>query len=326
MCGWSIPTTPSTSSRWLAHRVQRPHEKINHALVLGGEQGIGKDTLLEPVKHAVGPWNFRRCRRNRCSAASTASSKSVILRISEARDLGEFDRFKFYDHMKAYTAAPPDVLRVDEKNLREYAILNVCGVIITTNHKTDGIYLPADDRRHYVAWSDLTKEDERFAGRLLAADLWLLRGRRDGSRRRLPAQLDISALRSEGAAAEDRGLLGNRRRQPRARGGRARRRARPDRQPRGRHARDADHQAETQHAATASFADWLKDRKNRRDHPAPVGRVRLRAGAQPRRRGRPVEDQGKRQAVYAKENPAFRDRIAGRPGDARPGRSSQCNQ
>ena len=60
--------------------------------------------------------------------------------------------------MKAVTAAPPDVLRVDEKNLREYSVPNVCGVIITTNHKTDGIHLPADDRRHYVAWSDLTKE------------------------------------------------------------------------------------------------------------------------------------------------------------------------
>jgi hypothetical protein len=81
----------------------------------------------------------------------------VILRVSEARDLGEFDRYMFYDHMKAYTAAPPDVLRVDEKNRAEYAIPNVCGVIFTTNHKTDGIYLPADDRRHFVAWSDLDK-------------------------------------------------------------------------------------------------------------------------------------------------------------------------
>ena len=36
---------------------------------------------------------------------------------------------------------------------------NVCGVIITTNHKADGIYLPADDRRHYVAWSEHVKED-----------------------------------------------------------------------------------------------------------------------------------------------------------------------
>src|SRR5262249_28851578 len=34
-----------------------------------------------------------------------------------------------------------------------------CGVIITTNHKSDGIYLPADDRRHYVAWSNLDKKD-----------------------------------------------------------------------------------------------------------------------------------------------------------------------
>jgi hypothetical protein len=85
--------------------------------------------------------------------------KSVILRINEARDLGEYDRYKFYDHMKAYTAAPPDVLRVDEKHLREYAVFNVCGVIITTNHKTDGIYLDADDRRHYVAWTDRRKEE-----------------------------------------------------------------------------------------------------------------------------------------------------------------------
>jgi hypothetical protein len=38
---------------------------------------------------------------------------------------------------------------------------NVCGVVITTNHKTDGIYLPADDRRHYVALCGLTKEDFR---------------------------------------------------------------------------------------------------------------------------------------------------------------------
>src|SRR5262249_4121642 len=85
--------------------------------------------------------------------------KSVILRVSEARDLGEVNRYQFYDHLKAYTAAPPDVLRVDEKNLREYSVFNCCGVIITSNHKPDGISLPDDDRRHYVAWSDLDKTD-----------------------------------------------------------------------------------------------------------------------------------------------------------------------
>ena len=86
-------------------------------------------------------------------------AKSVIVRVSEARDLGDTDRFAFYDHAKTYIAAPPDVIRVDEKNLREHYVVNVMGVIITTNHKTDGIYLPEDDRRHYVAWSDATKDD-----------------------------------------------------------------------------------------------------------------------------------------------------------------------
>ena len=83
----------------------------------------------------------------------------VILRISEARDLGEVDRFGFYDATKTLMAAPPDVLRIDEKNIREYSIFNCVGVIITTNHKTDGLYLPPDDLRHFVAWSDLVKED-----------------------------------------------------------------------------------------------------------------------------------------------------------------------
>jgi hypothetical protein len=144
---------------WLAHRVQRPEEKINHALVLGGAQGIGKDTLLEPVKQAVGPWNFREVSPQQMLGRFNGFLQSVILRVSEGRDLGDVDRFKFYDHMKAYTAAPPDVLRVDEKHIPEHSVPNVCGVILTSNHKTDGIYLPADDRRHFVAWSDLSRED-----------------------------------------------------------------------------------------------------------------------------------------------------------------------
>jgi hypothetical protein len=145
--------------RYLAHRVQKPQEKINHALVLGGSQGIGKDTLLEPVKAAVGHWNFAEVSPRHAIGRFNGFAKSVILRINEARDLGDVDRYSFYDHMKVYIAAPPDVLRVDEKNLREYSVINVCAVIITTNHKADGIFLPPDDRRHFVAWSNLTDKD-----------------------------------------------------------------------------------------------------------------------------------------------------------------------
>jgi hypothetical protein len=144
--------------RYFAHRVQRPHEKVNHGLVLGGPPGIGKDTLLEPVRRAVGPWNFAEVSPQQVLGRFNSFVKSVILRMSEARDLGEQNRFALYEHMKVYLAAPPDVLRCDEKNIKEHSVFNVMGVVITSNRK-DSFYLPEDDRRHYVAWSELTKED-----------------------------------------------------------------------------------------------------------------------------------------------------------------------
>ena len=145
---------------WLAHRVQHPEVKINHGLVLGGAQGIGKDTILEPVKHAVGPWNFAETSPIQLLGRFNDFVQSVILRVSEVRDLGDSDRslnrYQLYEHMKTFLAAPPNALRVDQKHQRAFHIPNVTGVIITTNHKMDGLYLAPDDRRHFVAWSDMS--------------------------------------------------------------------------------------------------------------------------------------------------------------------------
>ena len=142
---------------WLAHRIQKPGIKCNHAIVMGGNQGVGKDTILEPVKAAIGPWNFEDIGPSAAMGRFNGFLKSVILRISEARDLGVNDRYGFYDRTKTWIAAPPDVHRIDEKNRREYAAFNVCGVIITTNRK-DGLHLESDDRRHFVAWSNADRE------------------------------------------------------------------------------------------------------------------------------------------------------------------------
>jgi hypothetical protein len=165
---------------WLGHRVQRPGEKINHAVLLGGGQGIGKDTLLEPVKQAVGPWNCIEVSPKQIVGRFNSWAKCVILRISEARDLGDIDRYGFYEASKTLMAAPPDVLRVDEKHLREYSIMNVCGVVLTTNHKASGIYLPPDDRRHYVAWSERTREE--FDAAYWEQDVVVVRARRHRGR------------------------------------------------------------------------------------------------------------------------------------------------
>ncbi len=139
---------------WCAQRVQAPHVKLNHALVLGGSFGIGKDTLLEPVIRAVGSWNCHEVSPTALLGHFTPFHQSVILRISEAHDLGETDIFAFYEHSKSIIAAPPNALRVNAKFKPEYHIPNLVGVVITTNLKVNGMFLPPDDRRHYVAWSD----------------------------------------------------------------------------------------------------------------------------------------------------------------------------
>jgi hypothetical protein len=149
--------------QWCAHRVQRPGEKLNHALVFAGEPGVGKDTILVPVRYAIGAWNFQEANPEQVLDKYNDFLKSVIVRVSEAHDIGDANRFKLYERLKSAIAAPPEFHRINEKHLREYPITNVCGVVLTTNHLTDGLYIPANDRRHYVAWTDLKKEDEQFA-------------------------------------------------------------------------------------------------------------------------------------------------------------------
>jgi hypothetical protein len=288
--------------KWLAHRVQRPGEKINHGLVLGGKQGIGKDTLLEPVKHAVGLWNFSEVSPQQILGRFNGFLRSVILRVSEARDLGEFDRFAFYDHMKAFMAAPPDVLRVDEKFLREYSILNVTAVIITTNHKIDGIYLPSDDRRHFVAWSALCKED-------FSADYWknLWAWYHRGGIRDVAAylaDLDISTFDPKAPPPKTRAFWDI---------------ADANRAPEDAELADVLERLGSPAAitlsqitaeATGAIEEWLLDRKNRRTIPHRLENC----GYEPVRNDAAQDGYwvigGHRQAVYGKATLSIRDRIA----------------
>jgi hypothetical protein len=287
---------------WLAHRVQRPDVKINHALVLGGEQGIGKDSALEPVKYAVGSSNFIEVSPQQLLGRFNGFAKSVILRVSEGRDLGDVDRYAFYDHTKIYTAAPPDVLRVDEKNLREHAVVNVCGVIITSNHKADGIFLPADDRRHFVAWSNCTKNDfpdgywsglydwyAREGNRHVAAYLASLDLTTFNPKAPPPKTAAFWEIVDANQAPENAELadvldaMGN---------------------------PDATTLIRIASHAEASLGDWLKDRKNSRRVPHRLeqcGLVRVRNDLAAD--GLWVINR-KRQVIYAKKALSIRDRIA----------------
>ena len=148
--------------RWLAYRIQAPHDKINHGLVMGSpKQGIGKDSYIAPARRAVGEWNFADVPATRAYekfANENSFLESVILRINEAHDLGD-KRFHFYERTKDWFASPPETLMIRDLWIKQHPMFNLVGPIVTTNHLTDGLYLPPEDRRYYVAWSDRRPEE-----------------------------------------------------------------------------------------------------------------------------------------------------------------------
>ena len=286
---------------WLAYKVQRPGDKINHAIVLGGAQGIGKDTILEPVSRAVGPWNFADVTPSQLMGQFVGFVKSVILRVSEARDLGDKDRYGLYEHMKIYTAAPPDVLRVDEKFINEYYVKNVCGVVITTNHIASGIYIPADDRRHFVAWSEKTKDD--FSENYWR-DIWQWYDR--GGYENITAFLlsrDLSAFDPKAPPPKTAAFW---------------RMVDAGRAPEDAEMADCIEALTNPDAvtvgmiaskATGDFYDWLHERRNRRQIPHRLEEV----GYVPVRNSNAKDGlfkvSGKRAVIYAKKELSIRDRI-----------------
>ena len=257
--------------------------------------------MLEPVRQAVGPWNFAE-HRPRSFVGPFNGFEAVILRVNEARDPATYDRYQFYEHMKVYAAAPPDVLRINEKNIGEYYVPNLLRLDHHDQPQDNGIYLPADDRRHFVAWSDLTKDDFTDG---YWKDLWRwYDARRLRPRRRVARPARSLRLQPQGTATQDRGLLDHRQRQPRPRGRRTGRRARQARQPRRHHARRG-------HAPGRRRLPSMAARPQEPPHhSASLRGLRLRPGAQPRQRQGLWVINGARQVVYGRRDHDRRTHIA----------------
>ena len=60
--------TAARIARYFAFKVQKPNVKINHALLLGGAQGIGKDTLIEPLNMQSARGISKKSHRRQSSA------------------------------------------------------------------------------------------------------------------------------------------------------------------------------------------------------------------------------------------------------------------
>lgn len=135
---------------YMAHRVQRPEEKPRFALLIAGDQGVGKDTAVEFCVPAIGAWNCANIEPGDLDTGFNEYAASVLVRISEAANLHDMTKWAFNERMKVLIAGIPDNINVNPKYGQKFSVRLHCGVIITTNHMATGIYIPKDDRRYDV--------------------------------------------------------------------------------------------------------------------------------------------------------------------------------
>jgi len=143
---------------YLAHRAQRPGEKPRFAILMAGEQGTGKDTCIEMAKPALGHWNCSDIEPAALETDFNEYEAATLVRISETANLHEMNKWAFNEKTKTLIAGNPDASTINPKYGKKYSIRKYCGVILTTNHLSTGIYIPPGDRRYDVLQSATAAE------------------------------------------------------------------------------------------------------------------------------------------------------------------------
>ena len=148
----------------MAYKLQNPKVKINHAVLHGGDEGCGKDSLWAPFLWSVCGPSMRN--RGLVDGKSINSRwgyalESEVMILNELKEPEASERRALANSLKPFIAAPPDTLTIERKGLHPYDMVNRVFVLAFTNHQVS-ITLETQDRRWFCVWSDAPKmtEDE----------------------------------------------------------------------------------------------------------------------------------------------------------------------
>jgi hypothetical protein len=149
----------------LAHKVQFPGHKINHAILMGGTHGSGKDSMFAPFFWAIGGEAKRNCslvKNEDLTSQWGYALECEVMEIAELRQSEAKDRRALENTLKPIIAAPPELLTINRKGLHPYYALNRVFVIAFSNERV-AISLPSEDRRWFVIWCEAARLTEREA-------------------------------------------------------------------------------------------------------------------------------------------------------------------
>ena len=132
---------------WMAFNAQDPAEKVNHGLLLIGEEGIGKDTAIEPLVAGLGRHNCKQIGPQDLADQWTDWADRV--KLVQIQEVMQFEKKQLTNSLKPFVAAPPDLLRINKKHTPPYYVPNIISVVLFSNFR-DAMWLGEGDRRFFV--------------------------------------------------------------------------------------------------------------------------------------------------------------------------------
>lgn len=145
--------------QFMAFTLRHPDQKINHMLILGSAEGAGKDFILAPLIRALGK-NSRTIHGDELLGNfNDYLMGTKHLHINEV-ELGDHNEARtIANRLKPLTAAPPHLLRVNQKGIKPIDVHNLFSVTMCTNSPIP-LNFKSPTRRAYALWTDFTTRDE----------------------------------------------------------------------------------------------------------------------------------------------------------------------
>lgn len=142
---------------FFAYMVQHPGARINHALVIQGEQGIGKDSIIAAMKVVIGEHNYSEVTLAQVESQFNdwLSGKQLIC-FQEMLATG---RRNIYNKLKTYITNP--INTVNTKNITAYKMPNRSVYVFLTNYK-HALSIDPGDRRMWVWYSKMVPKPAEY--------------------------------------------------------------------------------------------------------------------------------------------------------------------
>lgn len=146
--------------QWMAYTLRHPDVKINHMMIFGGGEGIGKDFILYPLARAMGHNHTVISGEELLTNFNEFALSTKYLHINEAELGDRREAVAVSNKLKPLAAAPPDTLRVNQKGIKAINVRNIINATMTTN-SIEPIKINGVSRRFLALWSDLKMRDDQ---------------------------------------------------------------------------------------------------------------------------------------------------------------------